>query len=75
MRQPKMRDVTHQMTRFFLEHKDDMQIALGACQSWAKRMIVLCCDVCAVFVGVLSTPPVDFLEFLSRKPKLPPFLR
>ena len=55
MREQPMRHVTHQMTRFFLKHKDEMQIAAVACQPCAKRMIVPCCAVCAVFVGVLST--------------------
>ena len=34
--------------------------AFRACEGTVKRLY---CAVCAVFMGVLSTPPVDFLEF------------
>ena len=46
----------HQITDSFQAHKDEMQILLGP---WARRMIVLCCAVREVFMGVCQ----HFLEW------------
>ena len=49
-----------QMTDSFQAHKDVVQFLS---QARAMRSS-LYCAVCAVFVGVLSTHPFDFLEFI-----------
>ena len=60
VRQPRMTHVTPDNK--ILVHQDEMQIALGP---WAKRMIVLCCAVCAVFMGVLSSFTASFVDIIQ----------
>ena len=66
------------MTDSFQAHMDDAA-SLEPCWPLSQARDVrsalvnrLCCAVCAVFVCVLSTLPVDFLEFFPGHPKSPP---
>ena len=52
-----------QMTDSFQAHKDVMQFMSQARAMRSALVKRLHCAVCAVFMGVLFTPPVDFLEF------------
>ena len=70
VRQPKMRHGTHQITTLFSGAQR------WQCNSWAKRVVCAfrACEQtvllrCMLWVGVLATPPVDFLEFLPRNRK------
>ena len=51
------------MTDSFQAHKDVMQFLIQARAMRSALVKRLYCPVCAVFVGVLSTHTVDFLEF------------
>ena len=53
-----------QMTDSFQAHKDVMQLLSQARAMRSALVKRLYCAVCAVFMGVLSTLLVDFLEFL-----------
>ena len=64
-----------QMTDSFQAHKDFMQFLSHPRAMRSALVKRLYCAVCAVFMGVLSTLPVDFLEFFYRKTKSRPFLR
>ena len=55
-----------QMTDSFQAHKDVMQFLSQARAMRSAPVNRLYCAVCAVFMGVLSTLPVDVLEFLPR---------
>ena len=52
-----------QMTDSFQAHKDVMQFLRQARKMRSALVKRLCCAVCAVFLSVLSTPSVNFLEF------------
>ena len=51
------------MTDSFQAHKDVFQFLSQARAILSALVNRLYCVVCAVFMGVLSTHPVDFLEF------------
>ena len=63
-----------QMTDSFQAHKDVMQFFSQARSMRSALVKRLYCAVCAVCMGLLSTPR-RCSGILSRKPKSPPILR